>query len=91
MKIVKIENCQIRENPNWEIMNEGKQYVNLVFQTDQGNQIYVDLAYTREGTLKIDLILMPVLLIPDGIVKTYYKKIEISVHDGSILKDLKIH
>jgi hypothetical protein len=87
MQIVKIENCEIRENPNFEKMNEGSEFVSVIFLTEQGNHIYVDLAYTTKGTMKIHI-----LPIRHGSNKTYDKTIEIKLSDGkTVLSKLKVH
>ncbi|MBI2487365.1 MAG: hypothetical protein HYW01_10505 [Deltaproteobacteria bacterium] len=86
MQIVKIESCQVRENPNFEKMKEGREFVSVIFLTEQGNHIYVDLAYTAKGTMKIHI-----LPIRHGNNKTYDKTIEIKLSDGTtVLDDLRV-
>ena len=85
MQIVKIEDCEVRENPNFEKMNEGKEYVSVVFRTDDDNRILVDIAYTMNGTVKIH-----VLPLPYENTKTYDKTVEINLSDGTtVLDDLQ--
>lgn len=87
MQIVKIENCQVRENPNFEKMKEGREFVNVIFQTEGGSHIYVDLVYTTKGTMKIHI-----LPIRHGNNKTYDKTIEIKLSDGkTVSSKLKVH
>ena len=82
MQIIKIENCEVRENPNFEKMNEGREFVNVVFETDEDNRVLVDLAYTKDGTLKIHI-----LPLPFENTKTYDKTIEIRLSDGTTVLD----
>ena len=85
MQIRKIEDCQVKENPNFEKMDEGREFVNVVFETDEDKTILVDLAYTMSGTLKIHI-----LPLPYEDTKTYDKTIEIRLSDGTtVLDDLK--
>jgi len=100
MKIIKIETCELRENPNHPAnmgkllkelnektgqlkeIDEGKDFVSVVFETDEGNRLYVDLTYRKNGNLGMDIVLTPQ---PTG--KTYAKYIEIGVENGRIIKD----
>ncbi|GEM_PF-5088482 len=82
MKIVSIQECQIRDNPNYVEMKEGKHFVNLVFKTDHGNPFYIDISYTPVGTIKLQL-----FPIPHGNVKSYEKTIEVRIEDGATLID----
>ncbi len=85
MQIVKIGDCQIRKNPNFEKMNEGREYVSVVFKTDEDNRILVDLVYTMNGTIKIHV--LPLLR---ESTKTFDKTIEIKLDDGTtVLDDLR--
>lgn len=96
MKITKIESCQIMENknhpsfyksrgispPEIKIDTGGKDFVNIVFETDEGNRVYVDLTYRKNGNLGIDIVLTPQ---PTG--KTYSKYIEIETESGKTIVD----
>jgi ferredoxin-fold anticodon binding domain-containing protein len=87
MQIVKIGDCQVRKNPNFEKMNEGKEYVSVVFKTDEDNRILVDLVYTMDGMLRIHV--LPIL---SNNEKSYDKIIEIKLSDGkTILDKLSVH
>lgn len=87
MQIVKIGDCKVRENPNSDIMNEGKEYVNVVFETEQSSKLLVDLAYTMDGMLRIHV--LPIL---SNNQKSYDKIIEIKLSDGkTILDKLSVH
>lgn len=82
MKIVSIKECQIRQNPNYENMKEGKNFVNVILQTDHGNPYYIDIVYTQAGTIKLEL-----FPIPHGNIKSYNKTIEVRIEDGSTILD----
>lgn len=82
MNIARIAECHIRKNPNWQMMNEGEQFANVVLETDQGSRIFVDIAYTDKGSIKIHL-----TPISDGRIKTYDRTIEISAIDGATMQD----
>jgi len=82
MKILEIESCEIRQNPNHLLMGEGKDFASIVFKTDEGNSLYIDLVNRNNGNLRIDIILSPQ---PTG--KTYTKYIEINTENGTIIKN----
>ncbi|MDD3439073.1 MAG: hypothetical protein PHI04_06620 [Clostridiaceae bacterium] len=87
MNIARIAECQVRKNPNWEMMKEGEEFVNVVLETDQGGRIFVDIACADKGSIKIHI-----TPIPEGKVKTHDKTIEISATDGATIQDsLKQH
>lgn len=52
MKIINIRDCSIKENPNYEKMSEGRQFVNIMLETDKGTPFSIDICYTESGTIK---------------------------------------
>lgn len=53
MNIARIAECQVRKNQNQEMMKEGEEFVNAVFENDHGGLIFVDIAYIDKVALPL--------------------------------------
>ncbi len=82
MKIINIRDCSIKENPNYEKMSEGRQFVNIMLETDKGTPFSIDICYTESGTIKFQA-----FPISQGKMKWYEKTIELNIADGITISD----